>query len=225
MIIDDHAANRLLLCQQLQYLGYRVKSANNGEEGLHLWSSEQFHIVITDCNMPIMNGYQLTENIRKIEENNIHSIPTYIIGFTANAQTDQYQRCIDVGMNDCLFKPLSLDNLNQALLKETIFSSSINVNQDNLSIDMTQIIKEVIKENKNDKEALERAINNKERVVIKEIAHKVKGAAKIINQNNLAKQCQILEDHITNNDKFEAIKITSLLIYKEMMLLESNSIE
>ncbi|WP_086982872.1 transporter substrate-binding domain-containing protein [Vibrio aphrogenes] len=225
LIIDDHAANRLLLCQQLQYLGYRVKSANNGEEGLHLWSSEQFHIVITDCNMPIMNGYQLTENIRKIEENNIHSIPTYIIGFTANAQTDQYQRCIDVGMNDCLFKPLSLDNLNQALLKETIFSSSINVNQDNLSIDMTQIIKEVIKENKNDKEALERAINNKERVVIKEIAHKVKGAAKIINQNNLAKQCQILEDHITNNDKFEAIKITSLLIYKEMMLLESNSIE
>nr|BFE95526.1 hypothetical protein GCM10020185_60620 [Pseudomonas brassicacearum subsp. brassicacearum] len=67
LVVDDYPANRLLLSQQLGYLGHRVQEAQNGVEGLHAWRSEHFDVVITDCNMPLMSGYELARAIRDEE--------------------------------------------------------------------------------------------------------------------------------------------------------------
>ena len=64
LVIDDYPANRLLLSQQLHYLGHRVVDAVDGAHGLRAWRAEHFDAVITDCNMPLMNGYELARAIR-----------------------------------------------------------------------------------------------------------------------------------------------------------------
>ncbi|WVV47325.1 response regulator [Pseudomonas sp. NA13] len=88
LVVDDYPANRLLLSQQLGYLGHRVQEAQNGVEGLHAWRSEHFDVVITDCNMPLMSGYELARAIRD-EERAQNLSPGVILGFTANAQAEE----------------------------------------------------------------------------------------------------------------------------------------
>lgn len=114
LVIDDHPANLLLMEQQLSFLGLSLSAASDGREGLEKWRAGGFDVVILDCNMPQMNGYQVAEAIRAIERQ--RDWPRcLILGYTANAQPEVRQRCLDVGMDDCLLKPIGLHTLNQRL--------------------------------------------------------------------------------------------------------------
>lgn len=110
LVIDDHPANLLLMAQQLTYLGLWHDSARDGQEGLEKWRHTDFDVLILDCNMPRMNGYQLAEVLRS-EERQRGKTPCTILGYTANAQPEVRQRCLNAGMNDCLLKPISLQTL------------------------------------------------------------------------------------------------------------------
>ncbi|ANY86228.1 MULTISPECIES: ATP-binding protein [Pseudomonas putida group] len=114
LVIDDHPANLLLMEQQLSFLGLSLSTACDGREGLEKWRAGGFDVVILDCNMPQMNGYQVAEAIRATERQ--RDWPRcLILGYTANAQPEVRQRCLDVGMDDCLLKPIGLHTLNQRL--------------------------------------------------------------------------------------------------------------
>lgn len=67
LVVDDHPANRLLMCQQLGFLGHRFTAVHNGAAGFQAWRQEHFDLIIADCNMPVMNGYELTRSIREHE--------------------------------------------------------------------------------------------------------------------------------------------------------------
>lgn len=114
LVVDDHPANRLLLCQQLGFLGHSFTTAENGKTGLNIWKKGNFDLVITDCNMPVMNGYELTREIRKHERSQQQPNCT-VLGFTANAQPEERIRCKTVGMDHCLFKPIGLSLLSKHL--------------------------------------------------------------------------------------------------------------
>ncbi|KRG67325.1 histidine kinase [Stenotrophomonas terrae] len=115
LVVDDHSANRSLLTQQLAFLGQSVRSASDGREGLECWLDERVDVVVTDCNMPVMNGHEMARAIRRHEK--AHDLPPcVIIGFTANAQPEERAKCIASGMNDCLFKPVSLSALSNMLV-------------------------------------------------------------------------------------------------------------
>ena len=114
LVIDDHPANLLLMEQQLSFLGLRLSSARDGREGLEKWRTGGFDVVILDCNMPRMNGYQVAEAVRA--EEHLRGWPRCVIlGYTANAQPEVRPKCLDVGMDDCLLKPISLQMLTQRL--------------------------------------------------------------------------------------------------------------
>ncbi|AZD09509.1 Hybrid sensory histidine kinase EvgS [Pseudomonas chlororaphis] len=66
-MVDDYPANRLLLSKQLGYLGYEMVESQDGAHGLRAWRQQRFDVVISDCNMPIMNGYALSRAIRAEE--------------------------------------------------------------------------------------------------------------------------------------------------------------
>lgn len=107
LLVDDHPTNRTVLMRQVHTLGYAAESAEDGLEALGKWTPGRFGIVITDCNMPEMDGYELTRRIRALESNNgNHRIP--IIACTANALGGDAEACFAAGMDDYLAKPVEL---------------------------------------------------------------------------------------------------------------------
>lgn len=109
LIVDDHPINRMLLSEQLGTLGYRVKTAQDGLDALNVISRSEIDIVLSDVNMPNMDGYRLTQRLRQLG----HVFP--VIGVTANALAEEKQRCMEAGMDNCLSKPVTLDVLKSTL--------------------------------------------------------------------------------------------------------------
>lgn len=109
LVVDDHPINRRLLADQLGALGYQCKTANDGVDALIALSKNHIDIVLSDVNMPNMDGYRLTQHIRQL------GLTLPVIGVTANALADERQRCIESGMDSCLSKPVTLDIIKQTL--------------------------------------------------------------------------------------------------------------
>lgn len=109
LVVDDHPINRRLLADQLGSLGYQVVTANDGVDALNTLSRKTADIVLTDVNMPNMDGYTLTRTLRA------QSWQAPVIGVTANALAEERQRCLEAGMDNCLSKPVTLDVLQQSL--------------------------------------------------------------------------------------------------------------
>ena len=121
LVVDDNRANQHLLYSQLKSLGLHADIAGDGKAGLELWNSKQHQIVFTDCSMPVMNGFDLTRNIRKREAGNDAAEPparkpALIIAVTGSPEEFK-DRCKAAGMNDILGKPLLLQSLSQMLVK------------------------------------------------------------------------------------------------------------
>ncbi|PDO87604.1 two-component system sensor histidine kinase RcsC [Kosakonia pseudosacchari] len=109
LVVDDHPINRRLLADQLGSLGYQCKTANDGVDALNVLSKNSIDIVLSDVNMPNMDGYRLTQRIRQL------GLTLPVIGVTANALAEEKQRCLESGMDSCLSKPVTLDILKQTL--------------------------------------------------------------------------------------------------------------
>ncbi|MCS3431636.1 two-component system sensor histidine kinase RcsC [Klebsiella sp. BIGb0407] len=109
LVVDDHPINRRLLADQLNLLGYRCKTANDGVDALSVLKKHHIDIVLSDVNMPNMDGYTLTKNIRQL------GLTLPVVGVTANALADEKQRCISSGMDSCLSKPVTLEVVKQTL--------------------------------------------------------------------------------------------------------------
>lgn len=114
LMADDNETNRDVILQQLSLLGYIADSAENGIVALTMWRTGRYALLLTDCNMPEMDGYELTQTIRNEEPIGIHRP---IIAITANALQGEAQHCRDSGMDDYLTKPLRLDELAAMLTK------------------------------------------------------------------------------------------------------------
>ena len=84
LVVDDHPTNRAVMLRQVATLGYAAESAEDGVQALQMWQRGRYAIILTDCNMPEMDGYELARRIRTLEaKRGGHRIP--IIACTANA--------------------------------------------------------------------------------------------------------------------------------------------
>ncbi|MGI8894473.1 MAG: ATP-binding protein [Casimicrobiaceae bacterium] len=114
LLVDDHPINRMVLLRQLNTLGYATESAENGIEALKKCSSGRFGLIVTDCNMPEMDGYAFARRIRELEsERGLTRTP--IIACTANALGGEAENCFAAGMDDYLAKPVGLTQLSKKL--------------------------------------------------------------------------------------------------------------
>lgn len=210
LVVDDYPANRLLLSQQLGYLGHRVQEAQNGVEGLHAWRSEHFDVVITDCNMPLMSGYELARAIRD-EERARNLSPGVILGFTANAQPEEKDRCTEAGMDDCLFKPISLRELNASLASVT---PDVGAPQPSDGVDLTSLeqltgvdttairalLEELVSSNADDQARLSHLSSRQDLPGLADLAHRIKGGARIVQAQRLIAACEALESACRGGD-------------------------
>ena len=110
LIAEDHPTNRTLLTRLLNVLGYATVAAENGREALQVWDAGGIAAIVTDCNMPEMDGYELARAVRA-EEQGSGQGRTPIVACTANALADELTRCTAAGMDDLLAKPVELERL------------------------------------------------------------------------------------------------------------------
>lgn len=111
LLVEDHKVNQMVTKGMLNKLGYSVKVANNGLEALGLIESGEFDLIIMDCQMPEMDGYQATNKVREFEEGKGKDKPTPIIALTAQTDASEETRCLASGMDDFLQKPVRIDDL------------------------------------------------------------------------------------------------------------------
>jgi len=117
LVADDHPINREVILRQLQRLNCEAEAVQDGEEALDRLTQGSFALLLTDCDMPIIDGYRLTRLLRTLEADDSALPRLPIIGITANAQADAADLCRESGMDDCLIKPVDTARLGACLAR------------------------------------------------------------------------------------------------------------
>ena len=133
LLVEDDQTNQLLTKSILAKTGYQVDLANNGREALTLMEENDYALVLMDCMMPVMNGYDATAVIRDPSSAvRNHSVP--VIALTAKALQHDRETCLAAGMDDYLSKPLDvaefLDMLDKWVPFDSGFGSALGTNQE-----------------------------------------------------------------------------------------------
>ncbi len=119
LLAEDNAVNRRVAMGQLRMLGCTAKCVTNGNEVLAELRAHAYDVILMDCQMPELDGYETTEAIRQWERDSSRSrawhAPLYIIALTANAMGGDRERCIAAGMDNYVAKPVLLPALRAAL--------------------------------------------------------------------------------------------------------------
>jgi two-component system sensor histidine kinase EvgS len=226
LVVDDHSANRLLMCQQLDFLGHRNRVASDGREGFEAWQQEPFDLVIADCNMPVMNGYELARAIRRQEQQNRRPSCT-ILGFTANAQPEEIQRCKEAGMDDCLFKPLSLSALSQWVDGIQTCPGALPFSLNGLHL-LTggnptlnrRLLTELLNSNRLDLQALLDMTYPQDNQQLLDMAHKIKGAARIVQASQVIDSCEALEAACHDKQPLTSVADCTMALERALSELE-----
>jgi len=116
LVVEDHWANRRLLEAMLLKQGHVMEAVENGLEAVNITGTRKYDMILMDCNMPIMDGWQATEKIRKVVGPNQ---ATPIVAVTANAMKGDRDKCLQSGMDDYLSKPVDRKRLIDMLSKWT----------------------------------------------------------------------------------------------------------
>ena len=116
LVVEDNPVNLRVARKLLQRLGLESEAATDGQEALKALDGGGYDLVLMDCQMPVMDGYQATRSVRQSEaQRGLARLP--IIAMTANAMAGDRQKCLDAGMDDYLSKPILTDILKKTLKK------------------------------------------------------------------------------------------------------------
>jgi two-component system sensor histidine kinase EvgS len=113
LVAEDHMTNRAVIARQLERLGYAHTMVEDGEQALKALALQHYDLLISDCHMPVLDGYALTRRIREQEAGSDRHLP--IVALSASALPEEVRRCHDAGMDDFLAKPVQLLELDRKL--------------------------------------------------------------------------------------------------------------
>nr|WP_256669130.1 hybrid sensor histidine kinase/response regulator [Pseudomonas sp. C2B4] len=207
LAVEDHPINQLVLTEQLERLGCQVTMASDGLEALHLWQrGETFDVMLTDVNMPRLDGYELTRQLRA------DGIDVLIVGVTANAHAEEEELCLQAGMNAHLAKPVSLTSLRQTLSALGAVVKEPAKKPSKASILLSMIEKDpamrelLVSTISSDWLAIMAANSEGNAVLVSQSAHRLKGALATVGLTDAAEICSCIEtlavaDQLTQIDE------------------------
>jgi PAS domain S-box-containing protein len=114
LVVEDNEISREIILKLLEQIGFRATTAKNGAEALDSFAENRFDLILMDCQMPELDGYEVTEMIRRRQT--IQNSPK-IIALTANAEEFEREKCLQAGMDDFLCKPLTNETLAAVIKK------------------------------------------------------------------------------------------------------------
>ena len=222
LVVEDNRANQIVVAGMLERLGIRPTMASDGMEALRKLQQQSFDLILMDCNMPGMDGYQTTARIRAQEAGGRH---TPIIAMTANTLEGDIEKCLRAGMDDYTSKPLKLGVLGELVRKwrqaaqapvapEPRPPAAPDASRQDASIDrdffnelratiggaFVSMINVFLEDMPIYMDQLGTAINEGSREQIGNLAHTIKGSAINIGANKLGELCRRIEAANTGQD-------------------------
>ncbi|MCK5034588.1 MAG: response regulator [Candidatus Sabulitectum sp.] len=209
LIAEDNSINQLVAIRIIEKLGYEADVAMNGKEALEMLRKQAYDIVLMDCQMPIMDGYEATRIIRSKEGCSLNQA-VVVIAMTANVLEGDREKCLQAGMNDYLPKPVTPASVSKVLSSWRSIIQNVNhMAQENavtffdpgklkgdLGNDMVTIREFVtiyLSSAGKHLNELAAAIRNDNDISVKISTHILKGSSLNIGANNLAIACERLE--------------------------------
>jgi len=195
LVVEDHPQNRFVMAEQLRALGIDTILVADGRAAIETIGQQPISLVLMDCHMPEMDGYETTRRIRQREASlNLPRVP--VIAISAATDAAHLKRCMDSGMDSVLKKPLRLDELRSMLgvwldRLPAAEPAAAPAMEDNPAIDMFELYKASIEE---DAQALKDALAKEDRDNAIHFAHRIKGAALMINADGMAQSAGRVEE-------------------------------
>jgi len=119
LVVEDNEVNRRLISRQLEQVGISIDLAVDGQAALEQLAEKNYRLILMDCQMPRLDGYQATQEIRRLEREKAargeEVSPVVIIALTAHTMAGEREKCLAVGMNDYLPKPVKIKELTAML--------------------------------------------------------------------------------------------------------------
>ncbi|QSX28520.1 PAS domain S-box protein [Shewanella cyperi] len=224
LVAEDHETNREVISLQLKKIGCRFELAEDGAKALELWKTGRFRVLLTDCHMPNMDGFELTAEVRRLEKEQ-QLEPTLIIAITANAMSGEAENCLAAGMDDYLAKPVEFKLLKSKLLawhgrnslkqrQQQVVTAQETVGEDSpidyrklaeiLGTDDEEVLNSIVQyfldALARDIEPLYQAMDEGEAEEIRRLAHALKGAANSSGASRLGQIFSELEQQAAAKD-------------------------
>lgn len=273
LVVDDDPINRKLMSIQIGLLGFRTECVENGEAALARWRNGSYALVITDCHMPKMDGYELARALRKIEASGKEAgksetsatkttetetrksgtdatdtsttvLRTPIFGWSANALSEEVERCLDAGMDELLVKPVGLTQLKEILSRwlggvapaqpahialrnaDNTQAAPINFSAlDELSdnaVDKAEILLDFMAQTRSDLAELEVAVAMSDFQLSMRIAHRMKGASRMVGARAMATACEAMELAVRQGKSASVDNVKAALVQLEYHLAKVN---
>ena len=197
LIVDDHPTNRLVLARQLAMLGCVAEICEGGDEALERFEPGVHELVVTDCEMPGMDGYTLTRAIRA-EERKGGRPRTSIIACSAHPAAEIAARCAEAGADAVLQKPVLLGDLAAALAANLPQARGFDAARVALVVGrdirvQREFLTHFRKACVDDTARLRQAIDAGDRCEVTHLAHRIRGAARTVGANRLAGAAELVE--------------------------------
>jgi PAS domain S-box-containing protein len=195
LVVDDHPVNLAMLQRQLKVLGLEADTATHGAEALAKWRRARHGLVITDVQMPGMDGYAVARAIRAEQGD----AKPRVVAFTANTHREALEQCTAAGMDDYLTKPTELATLRDKLARWLGAEAGVRSAPAGNAIDrqriqdlvggpagLATVLQTVARSARRDIEGLQSAMDAKDSAAIRAAAHRIKGTALNLGASRLA---------------------------------------
>ncbi len=210
LLAEDVKANQLVAASMLKRMGLSVSIAKNGAEALEIWRNGGIDLILMDCQMPQMDGYEASLAIRNEETGR----PTPVIALTANAYEENRKRCLRAGMNDFVPKPFQMEQLRSVLKRwlpatnlenatpadASIHQPSLQQLRDNLGEDYPEMLEAYLTSSREILAQIPVAVAQVDAETLERLAHSLKSASANMGARRLSAMADELEQHAANGD-------------------------
>ncbi len=238
LLAEDNPINQEVTLRMLELIGCKVEVAANGFEAVNAVAKTRFDLILMDCHMPEMDGFQATVKIRKMEaERGLTEVP--IIALTADVQQGIIQHCATTGMNGYLSKPFNVNQIRdlifnqlapknspmrsleenqpgpayergkqQAILDQQALANIRSLQRPGKADIVTQVLTQYLQYSPNLVEAINK-YHKGDPALLRDAAHSLKSSSANIGAMRLAECCRLLENQYTNGQPNEATELVA----------------
>jgi len=221
LVVDDDSINREMLAQQVRLLGLRAETAGNGRIALSMWQEGHFSLVIIDCHMPEMDGYEFSREVRRREaEKELPRTP--VVAWSGNALAEDEELCRQAGMDGFLVKPTRLKELRDLIATCLNIETTEGTDSEDKNAERTEagpidfdMLEKILPDRSKHMRVLHdfrehisiyhaeliRLLELDDLTSVENIAHRIKGGARMVGAWRVADACAAVEQSARDGDK------------------------